>query len=224
MIISQEGSINEERPRNGEFPLGVRIAAKLISYVFHPLFIPLFVAFFFIFEARLFPDRTDWQKKLIFIQFVIYYTFLPLVAILLAKGVGFISSIQLPTRKDRIIPFVICEIFYFWGWYVFRNLPYFPDEVEMFGLAVFVSCSLGLIFNAYMKISMHAIALGVMLGLFGLMALRLDLFFGPYLSLALLVAGLTCTARLIDSNHSPREIYTGLAVGLVSQIAASYFV
>ena len=138
-MISQM-SIADDR-RNIAFPAVVRIAAKIISYLFHPLFVPLYVGIFFIYEARVFNDRTDWQQKIIFIQFFIYYTFFPLMTTLLSKALGFVQSVYLKTQKDRILPYIVCEIFYFWAWYVFRNI-HFPKEVVMFALGVFLACSL----------------------------------------------------------------------------------
>lgn len=201
----------------------LRYGARVISYLFHPLFVPLYVGWFLVYEARLFPERTEWEKTIVLIQFIVYYTFLPLAATLLCKALGFVSSIKLKTQKDRIIPYVICEIFYFWGWYVFKNL-HFPKLVVMFGLAVFLATSLGLILNAYLKVSMHALSVGVMCAFFLLAGMSADASYGLYIAIAFLVAGLTCTARLIESEHTTAEVYTGFFAGAVAQVVAFLFV
>jgi hypothetical protein len=200
----------------------VRVAAKIISYIFHPLFVPLYIGLFLIYEVRLFNDRTDWQQKLILAQFFIYYTFFPLMTTLLSKALGFIQSVYLKTRKDRILPYIVCEIFYFWGWYVFRNL-HFPKEVVMFALGVFLACSLGLILNAYMKISMHTISFGVVCAFFLLAATMSTSSYGFYIAVAFFIAGLTATARLIDSNHTQKEIYFGFFAGALAEVVAYFF-
>jgi hypothetical protein len=41
------------------------------------------------------------------------------------------------------------------------------------------------------------------------------------LSLALLITGLVCTSRLLVSDHSQKDIYLGLSVGLICQLAAA---
>lgn len=219
-MISQM-SIADDR-RNIAFPPVVRIAAKIISYLFHPLFVPLYVGVFFIYEARVFNDRTDWQQKIIFIQFFIYYTFFPLMTTLLSKALGFVQSVYLKTQKDRILPYIVCEIFYFWAWYVFRNI-HFPREVVMFALGVFLACSLGLILNSYMKISMHTMSLGLVCTFFLLAGMFSSSSYGIYISIALFIAGITATARLIDSNHTQREIYFGLFAGALAQVIAYFF-
>lgn len=221
-MISQPAvvrNIDESEP----FPFITRMVAKIVSYLFHPLFVPLYVAWFFIYELRLFSDRTDWQRTLIFLQFFIYYTFFPLMTTLLSKALGFVQSVHLKTQKDRIIPYIVCEIFYFWAWYVFKNMQ-FPKEIVLFALGVFLACSLGLIVNSYIKISMHTISVGV-LCTFLLIASTMSLAnFGFYISIAFLIAGVTATARLIDSNHTQKEIYFGFFAGSIAQAVAYFFV
>jgi len=201
----------------------LRILARVISYIFHPLFIPLYVILFMLFEIRTFPDKTEWQKTLVFIQFLVSYTLLPLITILLMKALGFVQSVYLKTQKDRILPYVVSQIYYFWAWYVSKNVAY-PKIVVLFALAVFIASCFGLIFNSYLKISMHAISVGVVVAL----AIAIGMFsshnYGAYISIAILMAGLTCTARLIDSNHSTREVYIGFFTGALALVAAYWFV
>jgi hypothetical protein len=54
-----------------------------------------------------------------------------------------------------------------------------------------------------------------------LLAFSQQLNFGIYISVALFIAGLVCTSRFIVSDHLPKEIYGGLAVGVVSMLVAS---
>lgn len=205
------------------YPLSLRIAARLISYLFHPLFIPVYVVLFMLYEAKLFPDKTEWQKTLVLIQFVVSYTLLPLITILLMKALGFVKSVYLKTQKDRILPYVVCQVFYFWAWYVSKNVQY-PKIVVMFTLAVFLASALGLILNAYLKISMHTISLGVVCALLLIGGMLTSHNYGPYIAIAFLIAGITCTARLIDSNHSTREVYIGFFAGALAQVIAYIFV
>lgn len=218
-MISQMSVVHN---REVSFSPVIRIAAKIISYIFHPLFVPLYVGLFLVYEVRLFNDRTDWQQKIILAQFFIYYTFFPFMTTLLSKALGFVQSVYLKTQKDRILPYIVCEIFYFWAWYVFRNL-HFPKEVVMFALGVFLACSLGLIFNSYIKISMHTISLGVICAFFLLASTMTSTSYGIYISIAFFTAGLTATARLIDSNHSQKEIYLGFFAGALAEVIAYFF-
>jgi hypothetical protein len=221
-MVSPDAVLHKVQQDNSQ-PQAIRIAARIISYIFHPLFVPLFLAWLFIYELRLFPERTGFQKTIVFIQFFVYYTFLPLVTTMLCKGLGFIDSIHLRTQRDRILPYVVCEIFYFWAWYIFRNL-HFPKLVVLFGLAVFLACSLGLILNAWLKVSMHAISVGVLSTVMVIGGMGTDANYGLYIAAAFLTAGLTCTARLIDSDHTTSEVYTGLFAGALMTVIANFFI
>jgi hypothetical protein len=216
-------TVTEAGEENISFHPILRTAAKLISYVFHPLFIPVYIGWFFINLLRLFPQLTEWDKTKLLISFTVNYTVLPLATILLAKGLGFIQSIFLKTQKDRIIPYVATGVFYFWIWYVFRSQS-FPKEVVMFSLAVFLASSMGLIFNNYLKVSMHAISVGVVVALMIIIGFMSETNMGPYISLTLLAAGMVCTARLITADHYPIEVYAGLFIGIIAQIIAYLFV
>jgi len=45
---------------------------------------------------------------------------------------------------------------------------------------------------------------------------------GSYISTALFITGLVCTARLIVSDHTNKEIYTGLFIGIISMLIARF--
>lgn len=199
--------------------LPLKIGAKIISILFHPLFIPVYVGWFLIYVLNLFPNLDDWRKTLLLIQLFVSYTLLPMATMLLAKALGFVETIYLRTQRDRIIPYIACGVFYFWIWYVFRNQA-FSKEIVAFSLAIFTASSLGLILNAYFKISMHALAVGVMVAYIFSLAFATEASFGIYLSVALFITGLVCTARLLNSDHGPFEVYAGLLIGIVAQVFA----
>ena len=163
------------------------------------------------------------QKLAVLLQSVAMYLFFPLVTVLLLKALGFIESIQLKKQKDRIIPLVACGIWYFWIWYVWHNLPGYPDAAIKFALAIWISSWTGLMVNTRMKISLHAISMGIAVSFLFLLAFTQTLNFGIYLTIAVFIAGLVCTARFIVSDHTPAEIYGGLVLGALSMAAAAVF-
>lgn len=202
----------------------LRMGAKIISVIFHPLFIPVYISWFLLYYTPLFTQFTDDNKLLLLLRFLIMYTVFPMVTILLAKGLGFVQSIYLHTQKDRIIPYVACGIYYFWMWWVLRNQPEFPRQLVMLSLSIFFAASLGLIFNSYLKISMHSIAVGVMAAFIYCIAVLSDANLGIYISLSFFIAGIIGTARLVNADHHPAEIYGGFFIGAVSLLLAYWFV
>src|SRR5829696_3647916 len=202
----------EQAAGNHSFHPAIRTAAKVISYVFHPLFVPVYFGWFLVYILRLFPSLDPFRKSMLIIQFFVSYTLLPLATVVIAKALGFIQTVYLKTQKDRIIPYIATMIFYFWMWYVSKNLG-FPKESVVFSLAVFLVICLGVFFNTYFKVSMHALSMGVIITWFFIYSFNSNINFGPYLSIALFIAGLVCTSRLINSDHRPFEVYAGLFLG-----------
>jgi len=68
---------------------------------------------------------------------------------------------------------------------------------------------------------MHAIGMGGLLGIFLVIMSQNTMLMTWPLSTALLIAGLVCTSRMIVSDHTPNEIYTGLMLGLACQLIAT---
>jgi hypothetical protein len=222
LVVDRSSHLQEIRDTGYQPPNKiVRAIAHLISYIFHPLFVPVYLAWFLInVQPYLFSSFTASDKILTVIRFFIMYSFFPLVTVLLAKGLGFLDSVYLKTQKERIIPYIACGIYYFWMCYVLRNQPQFSKEVVQLSMAIFLASSIGLMVNIIMKVSMHAISMGILVVFMGLLALTQSGSYGVYLSVAILLAGLVCTARFIVSDHTPKEIYVGLLVGAASQLLA----
>ncbi|HEY0040622.1 MAG TPA: hypothetical protein VGB71_08170 [Flavisolibacter sp.] len=217
--------MNNEQAVDNElhFHPALRTSAKVISYIFHPLFVPVYFGWFLIYVLRLFPALDPFRKTMLIVQFFVSYTLLPLATVLIAKALGFIQTVHLKTQKDRIIPYIAIMIFYFWMWYVSKNLG-FPKESVTFSLAVFLATCFGVFVNSFFKVSMHALSMGVIIAWFFIFSFSSSTNFGPYLSIALLIAGIVCTARLINSDHRPFEVYAGLFLGALAQTIAWIFI
>lgn len=204
-----------------EQPMLLKVLARIISYIFHPAFVPVYIVFFLVYiHPNLFAGFQPIDKTKTVIMSFVMYTFFPIVTVLLLKGLKFIETFQLTTQKDRIIPLVACGIWYFWIWYVWRNLPDYPAAAVQLTLAIWISVSLALMANIIMKVSLHAISMGVVLTFILLLAFSQPLNFGIYISVALLATGLVLTSRFIISDHTAKEVYGGLLLGAVSMLIA----
>lgn len=205
-----------------KYPLAIKIFAHLFSVVFHPLFIPVYVTWFLTYiHPSYFTGFSASQKTWIIVRVAYTMVFFPLLTVLLLKALGFNKSIFLKTQKERIIPYIACGIFFFWAYLVFRNQPEIPSVLTAFTFGVFLSSSAALLANIRMKISMHAIGMGGLVGIFLVIMLLNTMLMTWPLALAFLIAGLVCTSRMIVSDHSTNETYTGLLVGIACQFVAS---
>lgn len=202
----------------------VHTIAKLISVLFHPLFVPIYFVWFLLFVHPLaFIGFSSIQKFQTLVIVCINLTIFPLVSVLLLKALGFIESIFLKTQKDRIIPYIACGIFFFWAFTVFKEQTKYPIVLVVFILGIFLASSAALIANIYFKVSMHAIGMGGLLGIFAILFYNNNLSMAWPLALVLIISGLVCTARLLLNTHTPKDIYAGLLIGIASQVAANYF-
>ncbi len=203
----------------------VKILAHLFSYLFHPIFIPLYAVAFLVFiHPSYFSGFSMAAKKQTLLIVFINAVAFPILAVVLLKAVGFIQSIFLKTQKDRIIPYMACGIFFFWAYLVFKNQTNYPLILSSFLLGVFLASSAALLANIYFKISMHATGVGGLLGIFLLIMKSNTMLMTWPLCIAIAITGLVCTARLLISDHSIKEIYIGLIAGLLSQFVAAIVV
>jgi hypothetical protein len=222
-LVVDEKSQLQERPSLQPQPRWLKILAKIISYIFHPVFIPVYISVFLVnLQPYLYSGLDPLERRVMIPRFVIMYTVFPLISVLLLKGLNFIQSLQLKTQRDRIIPYVICMIYYFGIWYFLKRNDA-PHYLVVLTLSTFLACIGGFFANIFMKVSMHAIAGGLMSAFIILVGLGQDFNFGLYISIAVLLTGLICTARFIDSDHWPLEIYGGLLIGIISLVVAAQF-
>jgi hypothetical protein len=204
-------------------PLVVRGLANFVSYVFHPLFITAYVMAFMLYvHPYAFAGYTDKMKMLRLLSILVSTTLLPAFSVFLLWRLEFISSIHLRTQRERIIPYAIALIFYFWVWYVFRNLNS-PEAVKEFLLGVFLCVCAAWMANIAFKVSMHSIAVGGMLMFIMLQAFKDAAIGQVYVSIALLITGIVCTARLMVGGHLRFEVYAGLFLGALAQVVATWF-
>ncbi|NIG52320.1 hypothetical protein [Chitinophaga sp. Cy-1792] len=222
---------SRQQPNNGdqapEFSKGAKLLAQVVSYITHPLFIPLLVTFLllqslpeyfvaFKQESRKFPyDLLYFRVGLISLLF-------PLLTVVLAKTLGFISSIYLNTQRDRIIPYVAIIIYYFWAFYTFLEEGRAPKFYSAFFLGMFLAISISFVTNSFWKTSMHATGWG------GVIGFLLSLMWGMHMNVAMplvitfMVAGIVGTCRMILKAHTPAEIYLGFSIGIITQLASCW--
>lgn len=208
-----------------KFPLIVKWLAHFFSFIFHPLFIPVLATWFLAFVQPGYFTGVDPREKILTVIRVGYNTiFYPALTILLLKALGFIKSIFLKTQRERIVPYIATNIFYFWMFLVFKNQPEVPVILTSFIFGIFLTSSAALLANIYFKISMHALGVGSLCGLI-LIIIFSAFSYSVFLTVMLtfIITGLVCTSRLIVSDHKPFDIYAGLIIGMICQFAAYAF-
>jgi hypothetical protein len=201
----------------------LRGAAQVLSYLLHPLWVPALVTWWLVFRHPLYalvlPDQASLR---LFAMVIINTVLFPGVVALLLWRLGFIKSLQMDTSRERIIPLNISLIFYFWAYYVSRNFEGTPVAMQQWLLGVFISSCATMFLNIFFKVSMHTVAMGSLVA-FCLLQQAGDVHWPRWwLIAAVLVAGITGTARMIRHAHRPGEIYAGYLAGAICQVAGWY--
>jgi len=201
----------------------VRMAAHVISVVFHPLFIATYVTAFLLYvHPYVFSGFPEGLKFFRLVSVIFNTAFVPLFAVFLMWRLKLVESMMLKTQKDRIIPLIIATIFYFWIMYVSNNLPENPEIFSIFLKGSFIAVCVAWFFNIFFKISMHAVAIGAALTFFIYFSFTDSEPSGLYLAIVVLITGLVLTARMIVSDHTPGDIYVGLFFGALAQFVGFY--
>lgn len=207
------------------FSSALRTAAQVISYLFHPLFLPFIITFLLVHALpEYFVSFKEFSKRIpydmLYFRVLSISVFFPLLTVLLARALKFVDSLHLESQRDRIIPYVASTIYYFWAFYAFRREGVAPPFYNAFFLGVFIAVVLAMVANIYVKISMHTVGWGGVIGFLLILMWGLHMNVSIMLMIVFLLSGLVATARLVLSAHTPAEIYTGFIVGILSQLIA----
>lgn len=208
-----------------------RYLAQFISFVFHPLFMMVYVLLILMrVNPFLFNIQSPEVGGLLIIRVVITTVFFPMVAVALMKMLGLIQSIQMQTRAERVGPLIVTGIFYIWMFLNIKNNDYFPEAFTYFVLGSTIALFLAFFLNNFTKISLHGVGVGgvliaslIIYNLFSYNTFKVGAFtFNSSMLVfgAVLITGLVSTARLYLMEHSPDEVYGGIFIGAASQFIA----
>lgn len=221
---------------------GLRFVANAISVVLHPVFMPLiccailYVTLPYLFAGTSPKILSGWLGMII-INTVIF----PVLLMLLLKGLGFIKSIYLKDVKERVIPLIGIMVFYFWAYWVVRNVgvpgapdaawpakvvagPRVPDLAHILLLGNFWGLIVVFLVTIFFKISMHTSGVGALVGFVMVMMIVTKSFLLFPLLIALVAAIIIGWARYNLGAHSRQQLWLGYAVGILAQLAAYLYI
>lgn len=217
----------EQRPMIQQKPgtqnVVLRAFANIISYVFHPVFMPTMVAMMlFVLAPASFAGFTPEAIGMHIVQIIVLTAFFPLVFIGLLKALGFMQSIHMRDAKDRIIPLMGTMVFYFWSYHVFSNIES-PFILKVLLLGSFWGVIVLFLVNIFFKASMHTMAAGGVLGLIIVLMILSPVSMIVPLFTTIIIAGLIGTARLLLGVHYQVEIWVGYILGIIVQLCAFWY-
>ncbi|CAM3332603.1 PAP2 superfamily protein [Flavobacterium longum] len=186
------------------------------SYLFHPLFIPLYttVCFFVLRKTYIFPA----EIFLLIVQVIIVTILIPMAFYFLLKTAGKADSVMLADVRQRRVPLLLQTLLILL--LLWQSIsPHRVPELFFFFLGALVTSAACLGFAlAQIRVSLHMAAMAAMLlfviGL-SIHAQRNAVWLVVFL---LLVTGLTASSRLEMKAHDFKELILGFSCGLLPQV------
>ncbi|MBI4947759.1 MAG: PAP2 family protein [Bacteroidetes bacterium] len=192
--------------------------ARIISYLFHPLLLPTFGLFliFNLDEAGLWISSPEMRLFLYAVTFSITFL-LPLTNAFLLLKMKYISSLEMKTKEERKIPYLVAAIFYSSESYFLMqwDVPVLIKALMLGATLLVVSV---LLINLFWKISTHMAGIGGLCGMMIAISYRLQINLHPVLIALFIIAGLIAFSRLKLSAHDSAQVYVGFLLGVFVQL------
>jgi hypothetical protein len=202
----------------------VSIAARIISFLFHPLLMAtfLFSVLSFTLPSTLEPIQTTGHFNFILLIFIMTFA-LPVINFIIFKMIGSMRSLTMEKRSERILPFSFITILYIGVTYLFytKSRVGFHDNVMKLLIIIDILVFVATIITFFYKVSVHALSVWGLVGI--LLPLNKvsedNMLLLPTL-VTIVIAGLVMSSRLQLQAHSAREVLIGSIVGFAISFAA----
>jgi hypothetical protein len=188
--------------------------AKIISVIFHPLFMPVYGLAIIFSAPTLFGYLPLEVKKLILLIVLINNVLLPLSVIPFFRYRNIITSWSIENRKERFIPLLITTLLYSATSFIIFRFP-IPVFLKSFMIAAFFLSLAMTIINFWWKISIHSVGAGALIALVLILSLKMYSPLVWYLIPVIIAGGLVLSSRLKLNYHTPQQVWVGLLTGFL---------
>ena len=195
--------------------------AFIVSLLLHPLLMPT-IGLLVIFSTQSHVTFIPFEyRRMVTIIVLVSTCILPLSVMPFFLQMGIMKSMQMNTAKERIVPLLTTSIFFLLGYFFLRKFQ-LPTFIPVFILGTMVAALLSMCLSFFWKISIHMVGIGGLLGALISLSVKygINTFF---LMLAVIaVAGVVGSSRLILEAHTPKQVYAGFGLGLMTICALVY--
>ena len=191
-----------------------------LSYLFHPIFLPL-ASMFILFQL---PIYYNYRFSTTYFNAVYLFIFINLVLIPLGvctylKRLELIQSLRMTTAKERRVPFLLSSLLYILTFYIMGSLDLPLLYLNIFKAITVSVIILSLLTFINLKWSAHLSAMGALIGMLIVISSTLAINLSPIIIILILLSGILASARLVLSAHSLSELVLGFCLGLGTQLS-----
>jgi hypothetical protein len=192
----------------------IDIVAKIISVIFHPLFVPVY-GLAIIFSAPTLVGYLPFAvKKLLILIVLINNVLLPVSLLPLFMHMNLISTWTIDNRRERIIPLVITTILYSATSFILFRFP-IPVFLKSFIIAASFLSLMVTVINLWWKISLHSVGAGALIAVVLILSFKMYAPLEWYLISVIISGGLVLSSRLRLNFHNPGQVWFGVLTGFL---------
>lgn len=189
---------------------------KGISYVLHPLFMPIAGVIFYFSKSPRFIQYDVIKGKLIAI--FILTVLLPILLFFLLKTLNKVNSIKLESARERIYPLILNGVITLM---VLKRILSPSQDIELyfFFLGILISTMACLILAIFkFKASLHMMGISGLCMFFIALSVHFSININGTLAFMFLLLGTLATSRIHVKAHTYIELLIGIFIGVLPQL------
>lgn len=190
-----------------------RTTAIALSVILHPVFVNMLALFVLMQLHPILAFGMGAKAKWFFVGFFfLSAAILPLLGVVILRMTGGVNSIMLEQPDERRVPYIITSLLLMFTFYLFKEVGA-PSVIQLFCLVCAAIVVVMLIINTHSKFSIHMASMGLLCGTIYNFSAYTDV--RMLLAGAVLLSGITASARLFAEVHTFKQLLGGFAVGLL---------
>ncbi len=188
--------------------------AKIVSGVFHPLFLPLYGLIILLSAPTFLRYLPVEVKNTVFIIVFINNVLIPLALLPFFRYRNIISSYNIEERSERIMPLLTTSILYCTTSFIFFKYP-IPFFLKSFIFATSILSIIVSMINFWWKISIHSVGAGALSATVFVLSLKMHTPLLWYMITVIMTASLILSSRLKLNSHNPGQVWVGFLTGFL---------
>ncbi len=203
----------------------MKALANLVSIVFHPLFIPVYLLAFTLYLPVYTMQRYTENFKILFLLYAFLIDVVaPLLLLVLMKKFRMISSLTLGKASERQLPYVMMFFIYLTTALSLMNIRGLDGIISLAFMIAASVLLVVLVLNRFLKISAHSASVAAGATWIFVLFKAFEISLSLHLTVAIVILGLVMSSRLYLEAHSPREVYLGAVVGgLITLLGGAFY-
>jgi len=199
----------------------MNVLLRSISYIFHPLLMPIAGSLIYFITAPRFIPENIIQAKIF--GLIVVTVLIPIVLYFFLKTTGFVTSMHLEDVKQRKIPLLLQSLLLLLVIKMIIDVYNYP-ELYFFFLGILLS-SLSAIFIVLfsIKASLHMIGSGAVTMFTIALSIHFEINLILLIGAMIIINGLVATSRLHYRAHSNLELILGFLIGIIPQLTLLNF-